>query len=41
MIHIVHMIQRRRAGRPMAAAMPLAVVSALVLLGGLSLLLVR
>jgi hypothetical protein len=41
MIHIVHMIQRRRAGRPMAAALPLAVVSALTLLGGLALLAVR
>jgi hypothetical protein len=41
MIHIVHMIQRRRAGRPMAAALPLAAVSALMLLGGLALLAVR
>jgi hypothetical protein len=38
MIHIVHMIQRRRAGQPMAAALPLAAVSALMLLAGLVLL---
>lgn len=38
MIHIVHLIQRRRAGRPMAAALPLAAISALLLLGGLALL---
>jgi hypothetical protein len=41
MIHIVHMIQRRRAGQPMAAALPLAAVSGLMLLGGLALLAVR
>jgi hypothetical protein len=41
MIHVVHMIQRRREGRPMAAALPLAIVSALMLLAGLALLLGR
>lgn len=40
MIHVVHLIQRRRAGRPLAAARPLVAASALMLLGGLSLLLV-
>ena len=39
MIHIVHMIERRRAGRPLPAALPLGLVSALVLLAGLGLLL--
>ena len=41
MIHIVHMIRRRRARPPMAIALPLAAASALILVGGLSLLLVR
>lgn len=41
MIHIVHMIQNRRAGRPTPAALPLAFVSALMLLVGLALLLGR
>jgi hypothetical protein len=41
MLHIVHMIQNRRAGRPSPAALPLATLSALILLAGLGLLLGR
>lgn len=41
MIHVLHMIQNRRAGKPAAAVLPLAVVSALALLAGLALLLDR
>lgn len=38
MLHIVHMIQNRRAGRPVAAVLPLVALSALMLLAGLALL---
>lgn len=41
MLHIVHLIQRRRDERPRTAALPLAVVSALALVAGLLLLAVR
>jgi hypothetical protein len=41
MLHIVHLIQNRRAGRPTPAALPLAVLSALGLLAGMALLLGR
>ncbi|WP_265468567.1 hypothetical protein [Arenimonas daejeonensis] len=41
MIHIVHMIRNRRADNPTPAALPLAAVSALMLLAGLALLLGR
>lgn len=37
MLHIAHLLERRRAGRPMAAALPLAAVSTLMLLAGLAL----
>ena len=41
MLHIVRLIDRRRAGNPVSAALPLAAASALLLLGGLALLLAR
>lgn len=41
MLHIVHLIQRRRAGRPLGVALPLIAASAALLLGGLGLLLMR
>ena len=41
MIHILHMIQRRREGRPLPWALPLALVSAAGLMLGLGLLLQR
>ena len=41
MLHIVRMIDRRRAGNPASVALPLAAASALLLLGGLVLLLAR
>jgi hypothetical protein len=41
MLHIVHLIQNRRAGRATPAALPLAALSALVLLAGTVLLLGR
>lgn len=41
MLHIVHLIRNRRAGRPTPAALPLAAVSAMGLLAGLALLLGR
>lgn len=41
MIHILHMIQRRREGRPLPWVLPLALASASMLLLGLGLLLAR
>ena len=39
MIHLLHMIQNRRAGRPNPVVLPLVITSALGLLAGLALLL--
>ncbi|WP_281286572.1 hypothetical protein [Arenimonas fontis] len=38
MLHIVKLIERRRAGKPLAAALPWLIGSALALLTGLALL---
>lgn len=41
MIPAIHMIERRLQGRPMTAALPLAVISLLVLAAGVGVLLLR
>lgn len=41
MIQVVHLIERRRNGRPLPVALPLAALSLLFLAGGIALVLVR
>ena len=41
MLHILHLIQRRRGGQPIPGAVPMVIVSALALLAGLGLLMGR
>lgn len=41
MLHIIHMIQRRREGRPLPYALPVAIALAATLMLGVGLLMVR
>ncbi|GAB2653039.1 hypothetical protein [Arenimonas aestuarii] len=41
MLHIIHMIPRRRDGRPLPYAMPVAIALAAALMVGVGLLMVR